>query len=65
VIYQVHVRSFADGAHDGVGDLAGLSGKRDYLQELGVTALWLLPVYPAAILRVAPFRRIDFATPCF
>jgi maltose alpha-D-glucosyltransferase/alpha-amylase len=43
VIYEVHVRAFSDGNGDGVGDFRGLIDKLDYLQELGVTALWLLP----------------------
>ncbi len=47
VIYQIHVRAFADSDADGMGDFRGLTGKLDYLQELGVTALWLLPFYPS------------------
>ncbi|HEX5757662.1 MAG TPA: maltose alpha-D-glucosyltransferase [Thermoanaerobaculia bacterium] len=47
VIYQIHVRAFADANGDGMGDFAGLTAKLDYLQELGVTALWLLPFYPS------------------
>ncbi len=47
VIYQIHVRAFADADADGMGDFAGLTAKLDYLQELGVTALWLLPFYPS------------------
>lgn len=43
VIYEVHVRSFHDGNGDGCGDFLGLTEKLDYLKELGVTALWLLP----------------------
>lgn len=46
-IYQLQVRSFYDAGGDGVGDFAGLLQKLDYLQELGVTALWLLPFYPS------------------
>ena len=45
VIYEVHVRAFHDGNGDGIGDFQGLSEKLDYLQDLGVTALWLLPFY--------------------
>jgi len=47
IIYQVHVRSFHDSNGDGVGDFAGLTEKLDYLQDLGVTAVWLLPFYPS------------------
>ena len=43
VIYQLHVKSFFDSDGDGIGDFNGLSLKLDYLQELGVSALWLLP----------------------
>jgi maltose alpha-D-glucosyltransferase / alpha-amylase len=47
IIYQLHVKSFADSNNDGIGDFAGLTSKLDYLQDLGVTALWLLPFYPS------------------
>src|SRR5438105_12759066 len=47
IIYQLHVKAFADSNHDGSGDFAGLTEKLPYLQELGVTALWLLPFYPS------------------
>ncbi len=47
VIYQLHVKSFFDSNNDGVGDFAGLIGKLDYIAELGVTAVWLLPFYPS------------------
>ena len=43
IIYELHVRAFADSTGDGTGDFPGLSGKLDYLRDLGVTALWLLP----------------------
>ncbi|MDQ1360876.1 MAG: maltose alpha-D-glucosyltransferase / alpha-amylase, partial [Acidimicrobiaceae bacterium] len=49
VIYELHVRSFRDSDGDGVGDFLGLIEKLDYLQELGVTALWLLPFYPSPL----------------
>ncbi|MGH6739323.1 MAG: alpha-amylase family glycosyl hydrolase, partial [Bradyrhizobium sp.] len=49
VIYEVHVKAFFDANQDGVGDLVGLTQKLDYLQELGVTALWLLPFYPSPL----------------
>src|SRR5512138_3505335 len=47
VVYQVYPRSFMDGDGDGVGDLAGLLARLDYLSWLGVDALWLSPVYPS------------------
>jgi maltose alpha-D-glucosyltransferase / alpha-amylase len=47
IIYQLHVKAFADSNNDGIGDFAGLTEKLDYLQELGVTVLWLLPFYPS------------------
>ena len=47
VIYQLHVKSFFDANNDGVGDFAGLMQKLDYIAELGVTAVWLLPFYPS------------------
>jgi len=47
IIYQLHVKAFADSNHDGIGDFAGLTEKLDYLRDLGVTALWLLPFYPS------------------
>ncbi|MCA8922465.1 MAG: maltose alpha-D-glucosyltransferase [Planctomycetes bacterium] len=49
VIYEVQVRSFCDTNGDGIGDLPGLLSKLDYLQRLGVTALWLLPHYPSPL----------------
>ena len=47
IIYQLHVKTFADSNNDGIGDFAGLTEKLDYLQELGVTTLWLMPFYPS------------------
>jgi maltose alpha-D-glucosyltransferase/alpha-amylase len=49
VFYEVYVRAFSDSNGDGHGDLRGLATKLDYLQELGVTCLWLLPVYPSPL----------------
>jgi maltose alpha-D-glucosyltransferase / alpha-amylase len=47
VIYQLHVKSFFDSSGDGVGDFNGLTLKLDYLESLGITAIWLLPFYPS------------------
>ena len=47
VIYQVHVKSFHDSNNDGIGDFPGLIAKLDYIAELGVNTIWLLPFYPS------------------
>jgi maltose alpha-D-glucosyltransferase/alpha-amylase len=47
VIYQLHVKAFADSNGDGIGDFPGLTERLDYLKDLGVTTLWLLPFYPS------------------
>ena len=47
IIYQVHVKSFFDSNGDGIGDFPGLIAKLDYIAELGVNTLWLLPFYPS------------------
>src|SRR5690606_9162946 len=47
IIYQLHVKSFFDANNDGVGDFAGLLAKLDYIAELGVDTIWLLPFYPS------------------
>src|SRR5690348_5417291 len=49
VIYQLHVKAFFDADNDGIGDFEGLRHKLDYLQDLGVTTLWLLPFYPSPL----------------
>jgi maltose alpha-D-glucosyltransferase/alpha-amylase len=49
VIYQAHVRSFCDSDANGIGDFRGLTSKLDYVQDLGVTAIWLLPFYPSPL----------------
>jgi len=49
IIYEVHVKAFLDSTGDGIGDFAGLIQKLDYLKDLGVTALWLLPFYPSPL----------------
>ncbi len=49
IVYELRVRSFYDANGDGIGDFPGLTAKLDYLQALGVTALWLLPFYPSPL----------------
>ncbi|HEX9048341.1 MAG TPA: maltose alpha-D-glucosyltransferase, partial [Verrucomicrobiae bacterium] len=49
VIYEVHVRAFYDANGDGAGDFRGLTQKLDYIKDLGVTAIWLLPFYPSPL----------------
>ena len=49
VIYQVHVRAFQDSNGDGIGDFQGLETKLDYLQDLGVNAIWLMPFFPSPL----------------
>ncbi len=49
VIYQLHIKAFYDANNDGIGDFAGLIQKLDYVQALGVTAVWILPFYPSPL----------------
>ena len=49
IIYQLHVRTFCDSNSDGIGDFPGLMQKLDYLQDLGVNAIWLLPFFPSPL----------------
>jgi maltose alpha-D-glucosyltransferase/alpha-amylase len=49
VIYQLHVRTFCDSNNDGIGDFPGLMQKLDYLQYMGVDALWLMPFFPSPL----------------
>jgi maltose alpha-D-glucosyltransferase/alpha-amylase len=68
IIYQLHVKAFADSNNDGIGDFEGLTQKLDYLQDLGVNTVWLLPFYPSPGrddgYDIADYRRInpDFGT---
>ncbi len=63
VIYELPVKSFYDGNGDGIGDFAGLFQKLDYLQELGITCLWLLPFFPSPMrddgYDISDYRSID------
>jgi len=62
-VYEIYLRSFADGNGDGVGDLAGVRSRLPYLRELGVDALWITPWYPSPLVDggydVADYRDID------
>src|SRR5690242_8081527 len=49
VIYELSVRSFCDGNGDGIGDFTGLISKLEYLENLGVTTIWLLPFFPSPL----------------
>jgi maltose alpha-D-glucosyltransferase / alpha-amylase len=49
VIYEIHIRAYQDSTNDGIGDINGLIARLDYLADLGVTAIWLLPFYPSPL----------------
>ena len=49
IIYETHVKAFADGNGDGIGDFEGLISRLDYLEDLGITCLWLLPFFPSPL----------------
>ncbi len=49
IIYQIHVRAYADSNADGIGDFRGLTTKLDYLRDLGVNTIWVLPFYPSPL----------------
>ncbi|MGO8719826.1 MAG: maltose alpha-D-glucosyltransferase [Acidobacteriaceae bacterium] len=49
IIYELHVKAFEDANNDGIGDFQGLLGKLDYLQELGITCIWLLPFFASPL----------------
>ena len=49
IVYELHVKTFHDSDGDGIGDFRGLTEKLDYLQELGITTIWLLPFYPSPL----------------
>src|SRR4051794_13558775 len=49
IIYQLHVRAFNDSNNDGIGDFRGMTERLDYIQDLGVTAIWMLPFFPSPL----------------
>jgi len=49
IIYELHIKAFSDSNDDGIGDFHGLKRKLDYLERLGITAIWLLPFYPSPL----------------
>ncbi|MGF1477137.1 MAG: maltose alpha-D-glucosyltransferase [Geminicoccaceae bacterium] len=63
IIYQTHIKAFFDSNNDGVGNFAGLIEKLDYIKDLGVTAVWLLPFYPSPLrddgYDIQDYRRIN------
>lgn len=63
VIYQIYPRSFMDSTGDGIGDLSGITTKLDYLEDLGIDAIWLSPVYPSPDIDfgydISDYRDID------
>ena len=63
MVYEVYLRSFADGNGDGVGDIAGVRARLPYLRDLGVDAIWLTPWYRSPMADggydVADYRDID------
>ncbi|AKT37257.1 maltose alpha-D-glucosyltransferase [Chondromyces crocatus] len=66
IIYEIHIRAFADSNGDGIGDFPGLIEKLDYLQDLGITAIWILPFYPSP-LRDGGYDISDYTdiNPCY
>ena len=66
VVYEIYVRSFADGNGDGIGDLRGVISRLDHLTALGVDAIWLTPFYPSPLVDggydVADYRDVDPAS---
>ena len=61
VIYQTHVKAFHDANGDGIGDFEGLIAKLDYIRDLGVSVIWLLPFYPSP-LRADGYDIADYRT---
>ncbi len=63
IIYQLHVKAFQDASSDGIGDFNGLMQRLDYIQDLGVNAIWLLPFYPSPLrddgYDIADYRNVN------
>jgi len=63
IVYQLHIKAFYDSNDDGIGDFRGLTEKLDYVKDLGVTAIWLLPFYPSPLrddgYDVADYRNVN------
>ncbi|MGH6905988.1 MAG: maltose alpha-D-glucosyltransferase, partial [Geminicoccaceae bacterium] len=63
IIYQLHIKAFFDANNDGIGDFAGLMQKLDYVQELGVNTVWVLPFYPSPLrddgYDIADYRNVN------
>ena len=63
IIYELRVGAFQDSDDDGIGDFKGLASKLDYIQDLGVNAIWLLPFYPSPLkddgYDIADYRTVD------
>jgi maltose alpha-D-glucosyltransferase/alpha-amylase len=49
LVYELHIRAFQDSDGDGIGDFDGLTRRLDYLQDLGINTIWLLPFYPSPL----------------
>jgi len=66
ILYEIHIRAFHDSNGDGIGDIPGLIEKLDYLQDLGISAIWILPFYPSP-LRDGGYDISDYTTvnPCY
>src|SRR4051812_34039210 len=63
IVYQIHVRAFQDSNNDGIGDFRGLASRLDYIQDLGVTAIWLQPFFPSPLkddgYDIADYRNVN------
>ncbi len=63
IIYQIHVRAFQDSNNDGIGDFRGLTSRLDYIQDLGVSAIWLQPFFPSPLrddgYDIADYRNVN------